>query len=55
MSLLPVSQSDTQCPLIPLFKQSLVLLLPIYTSADPYLDFTQAGNSDDRKKKAGEG
>lgn len=54
MSPLPVSQSDTQKVHSSLFfKWSLILLVPIYTSADPYLDFTQANNSDNKKRKAG--
>lgn len=53
---LPVSHSDTHThsPLISPFKWSLILLAPIYTLTDPYLDFTQTSSRDDRKRKAGD-
>lgn len=40
-----ITQWHADSPLISLFKWSLILLVPIYTSTDPYLDFTQPNNS----------
>lgn len=47
-----ITQWHADSPLISLFERSLILLAPVYTSTDPYLDLTQTNRRDDRRRKA---